>query len=206
MSSHMNVFIDRKRSPNTCLKCGSKNVLVEHFGDNIDFKGLTLEVEGLAQTRCLACGHVWSTEGQEHDNLALIRQAFASKRDEIRTTDGLLTGEQIEDVLELLSLSKADASKLFGGGPNAFSKYVSGDVLQSFAMDRLIRLTLLFGDVAVHLLSLGKHAPLRLDAGWAFRASSAATSASVRMPTSDGTLAAIQIVQATRTTSLAKVD
>lgn len=201
----MNTYVERKRSPNVCLKCGKSDVQVEHFGDNIEFKGLTLEVHGLAQTRCKSCGYVWSTDGQEHDNLALIRHAFALRRDEIRATDGLLTGEQIEDVLELLSLSKADASKIFGGGPNAFSKYISGDVLQSFAMDRLIRLTLAFGDVAVRFLGHGKHAPLRLNAGWTFLPSSAATSASVRMSTFDGKLAELQLVQSVSTTAEAKI-
>ena len=43
-------------------------------------------------------------DGQEQDNLAIIRQAFALKRDHVRANEGLLTGEQIEDVLELLSV------------------------------------------------------------------------------------------------------
>ena len=199
----MNTYVERKKSPNVCLKCGKSDVQVEHFGDNIEFKGLTLEIHGLAQTRCKSCSYIWSTDGQEHDNLALIRHAFASRRDEIRATDGLLTGEQIEDVLELLSLSKADASKIFGGGPNAFSKYVSGDVLQSFAMDRLIRLTLAFGDVAVRFLSHGKYAPLHLNAGWCVLPSVATTSAAVRMHIPDRKLADLHLVKSVSTTAAA---
>jgi len=37
-------------------------------------------------------------------------------------------------------LTQKDASSLFGGGANAFSKYERGDVIQSDAMDRLMRL------------------------------------------------------------------
>lgn len=192
----MSTFVERRQSPNVCFRCGKNDVHVEHFGDMLDFKGITLEVHGLAQTRCKACNYIWTTDGQEHDNLKLIRAAYAAKRDAIRTTDGLLTGEQIEDVLDLLSLTKADASRLFGGGPNAFSKYISGDVLQSFAMDRLIRLTLAFGDAAKHLLTLGKHAPLRLNAGHHLFASPSTTSVPIQVHSSGGAHADLQIVHA----------
>lgn len=162
----MGTFSDRKKSPHVCFKCGAGDVLVEHFGDSVDFKGLSLEVHGLARTRCRTCGYVWSTEGQEHDNLARIRDAYAAKRDEVRGRDGLLTADQIDSVLQQLGLTKADASALFGGGPNAFQKYVAGDVLQSKAMDRLLRLTLAFGPVAVAYLRRGPTAPLKLNAGF----------------------------------------
>lgn len=162
----MGTFSDRKKSPHVCFKCGAGDVLVEHFGDSVDFKGLTLEVHGLAQTRCRTCGYVWSTEGQEHDNLVRIRDAFVAKRDEVRGRDGLLTADQIDSVLHRLGLNRADASALFGGGPNAFQKYIAGDVLQSKAMDRLLRLTLAFGPLAVAYLRRGPNAPLTLNAGY----------------------------------------
>jgi hypothetical protein len=111
---------------------------------------------------------VWTTSGQEHDNLGLIREAFALERDRIRERDGLLTGQQIEFALNELSLTKAAASELFGGGPNAFSKYVSGDVLQSFPMDRLLRLTLAVGAQALRYLRQGKDAPLQKNAAGYF--------------------------------------
>lgn len=161
----MGKFSDRKKSPHLCFKCGASDVLVEHFGDSIDFKGLTLEVHGLAHTRCRACGYVWSTEGQEHDNLARIRDAYAAERDQVRTRDGLLSGERIDLVLKELGLNRAEASALFGGGPNAFQKYTAGDVLQSKAMDRLLRLTLAFGHPAVSYLRRVPDAPLKIYAG-----------------------------------------
>lgn len=131
----------------------------------MDFKGLTLEVDGLAQTVCTKCEYAWETPGQQLDNLAILRQAFVARRDEIRREEGLLTGEQVRFVLSKLDLSKSDAASLFGGGPNAFQKYISGEVLQSMAMDRLLRLTLAFGGLAVRYLRLGSDAPLSLYAG-----------------------------------------
>ena len=158
----------RKRKPNICLRCDGKAVQVRHKEDVLDYKGLTLEVAGLADTACIACGHEWTTDGQEQDNLALIREAFALKRDAVRTKEGLLTGEQIADVLDQLHIAKAEAATLFGGGPNAFGKYISGEVLQSFAMDRLLRLTLGFGSHALRYLRLGANAPLSLNGGGYF--------------------------------------
>lgn len=144
----------RKLRPNICTHCGSDHVEVRHESDAVDFKGLTLEVDGLAKTVCTACKHSWTTPGQEADNLALLREAFAAERDRMRAELGLLSGEQIALALEQLRLTRAEAATLFGGGPNAFAKYVNGDVLQSVPMDRLLRLTVAFGDLAAaHLRS-----------------------------------------------------
>lgn len=156
----------RKRDPHVCMRCNSRDVSVEHYSDVLDFKGLTLEVDGLAQTRCKNCDYRWTTAGQEQDNLARLREAYAAKRDAVRDREGLLTGEQIGYVLSELQLSKAEAAELFGGGPHAFSKYMTGEVLQSFAMDRLLRLALAFGPRAIEVLKKGRNAPLRLNCGY----------------------------------------
>src|SRR5699024_9109270 len=44
-------------------------------------------------------------------------------------------------VRKQFDLTQQGAALLFGGGTNAFSKYERGDVIQSVAMDRLLRLT-----------------------------------------------------------------
>lgn len=154
----------RKRDQHVCMRCGTNDPQTRYFSDTLNFKGLTIDVDGLAETKCGNCGLVWNTEGQDKDNLDRMRDAFAVKRDEVRHRDGLLTGDQIELVLSELGLSKARASTLLGGGPNAFPKYISGEVLQSVAMDRLLRLTLAFGEAAVRYLDQGRHAPLHLNA------------------------------------------
>ena len=155
----------RVRKPNICMRCGSSQILIEHRSDVVDFKSLTLEVDGLVETLCQKCQHRWVTDGQEIDNLAILRAAYSIKRDEVRAKEGLLTAEQIEHILARLGLSKSQAATLFGGGANAFYKYIGGDVLQSFPMDRLLRLTLAFGQQAVACLRLGRSAPLCLDVG-----------------------------------------
>ena len=148
------------RQPNLCARCGSEDVEVRHRKDVTDFRGLTLHVEGLAETVCRNCGLEWTTPGQQADNQAILKSAYAARRDEVRDREGLLTGDQIAWVLNELELTKAEAASLFGGGPNAFSKYINGDVLQSFAMDRLLRLSLAVGDTGIRYLRQGSEAPL----------------------------------------------
>jgi putative zinc finger/helix-turn-helix YgiT family protein len=157
-------FRPRKRDPHVCMRCGTNDPQTSYYADTLNFKGLTIDVEGLAQTKCGSCGLIWQTDGQDQDNLSRMRDAFAVKRDAVRTRDGLLTGEQVEFVLSQLELTRARAATLFGGGPNAFAKYISGEVLQSVAMDRLLRLALAFGEPAVRYLEQGRDAPLQLRA------------------------------------------
>ena len=96
----MKALNPRKRQPNVCMRCGGHDVRVEHSSDVVDFKGLTLEVAGLASTVCGNCAHMWTTDGQEQDNLDILRSAYVDKRDELRSREGLLTGEQIQRVLD----------------------------------------------------------------------------------------------------------
>lgn len=57
-----------------------------------------------------------------------------------KSVDGLLTGAEITALRAKYQLTQAQAAKLFGGGPVAFSKYENDDVAQSEAMDTLLRL------------------------------------------------------------------
>ena len=57
-----------------------------------------------------------------------------------KQVEGLLTGDEITALRKQYQLTQAQAAKLFGGGPVAFSKYENDDVAQSEAMDTLLRL------------------------------------------------------------------
>lgn len=57
-----------------------------------------------------------------------------------KQVDGLLTGTEITALRKQYGLTQAQAARLFGGGPVAFSKYENDDVAQSEAMDTLLRL------------------------------------------------------------------
>jgi transcriptional regulator with XRE-family HTH domain len=57
-----------------------------------------------------------------------------------KRVDGLLSGSQISEIRAKYKVTQAQAAKLFGGGPVAFSKYENDDVAQSAAMDNLLKL------------------------------------------------------------------
>jgi putative zinc finger/helix-turn-helix YgiT family protein len=141
-----------KGDNNACPKCGSTNVASRTYGDTVDFRNLEFDVDGLLDSKCQQCSHVWITHEQETQNHALIRGAYTAERDRLRAQQGLLSGLEIAQIREHLKLNQREAAALFGGGYNAFNKYESGEVLQSFAMDRLLRLTKVVGRPAVSFL------------------------------------------------------
>lgn len=55
-------------------------------------------------------------------------------------TDGLLEPEEIKRIRKKLGLSQAAAGELIGGGPRAFQKYETGDLLPSRAISSALAL------------------------------------------------------------------
>ena len=146
----MNTMLSTTR--NSCPKCQSATADEITYGDTVDFRGMEFDVENLHESKCQNCGYTWSTSAQGIHNGSAIRQAYGVIRDELRAKNGLLAGHEIAQMRELFELSQREAATLFGGGYNAFNKYESGEVLQSFAMDRLLRLSAAVGMPAIEFL------------------------------------------------------
>ncbi|HDT6083938.1 TPA: type II toxin-antitoxin system MqsA family antitoxin [Citrobacter braakii] len=87
----------------------------------------------LHSSECRECGSDIVDEKQASLNKRLMTEFY-------KEADGLLTGEEIKRIRKALHLTQSDASKIFGGGSNAFTKYENDDVTQSVAMDKLMRL------------------------------------------------------------------
>jgi HTH-type transcriptional regulator / antitoxin MqsA len=116
-----------------CPVCEEGSLRESHYEGDFKHNGEIVHVTGLECYRCDSCG---ADPVFEHQ----IRRNHRKIADAKRGIDGLLTGDEIRAIREKLCLSQGDAAELFGGGANAFSKYERGDVLQSKAMDRLLRL------------------------------------------------------------------
>ncbi|TAN04138.1 MAG: type II toxin-antitoxin system MqsA family antitoxin [Rhodanobacteraceae bacterium] len=115
-----------------CSECGSGHLHPATWEGDFRHNGAQVHVTGLECYRCEACGADPVFTDQIRRNQ--LRIADAKRR-----ADGLLTGAEVCKVRGHLGLSQQQASVLFGGGANAFSKYERGDVLQSVAMDRLLK-------------------------------------------------------------------
>lgn len=140
-------------SKNTsCPHCKSENVGVVTYSDTVDFRNMELDVENLQMSKCNNCGHKWTADEQRTRNNSIMRSAYVVERDQFRTKYGLLTGQEIAQMRERFGIGQREAATIFGGGYNAFNKYESGEVLQSFAMDRLVRLTSAVGMPAIEFL------------------------------------------------------
>jgi HTH-type transcriptional regulator / antitoxin MqsA len=97
----------------------------------VSYAGCEAEIDAFYSI-CDACG-------SEQANAA---QARANKRSMIKfkkCVDGLLIGSEVRVAREKLGIKQSEAARIFGGGPVAFSKYEKDDVMQSEAMDRLLR-------------------------------------------------------------------
>ena len=129
---------------NHCAACGS-NMLIEHTENSpVTYKGKQGSIETLYSV-CGKCCSETVTDDQSKQNQRLL-MAFK------KVSEGFLTGKEILRLRESLCITQSEASLIFGGGPNAFTKYENDDVMQSAAMDKLIRLAGEFPEVFASLL------------------------------------------------------
>ena len=112
--------------------CGSQDVTQHSETESVRYRKGTVEAT-LAYCVCNACGRDFVPP-------ELIRKNDEALRAAKRAYDGLLAPEEIHEARRALGLTQEEAAEVFGGGANAFSKYERGEVSQSAAMDRLIRL------------------------------------------------------------------
>lgn len=116
-----------------CPVCEAGELESIVYTDTFQHAGREISVADLEGYACPQCGADPIFEDQ-------IRRNHARIADAKRKADGLLTGSEIKALRERLGLTQKDAADIFGGGANAFSKYERGDVSQSVAMDRLLRM------------------------------------------------------------------
>lgn len=118
-----------------CPVCGEGELSPQTFSEVFTINGQKIVVHDLEGSLCNVCGADPILQPQILRNQALIADA---KRAHL----GLLKGSQIKLIRETLGLTQKQAAEKFGGGPNAFSKYERGEVIQSEPMDKLLRAVL----------------------------------------------------------------
>jgi HTH-type transcriptional regulator/antitoxin MqsA len=131
-----------------CKICKSEKILHLEEIETISFKGNSLEIS-MEYSICQNCEREFVSKQQIMNNDARIRDAK-------KHFDGLMTSTEILDARTTLGLTQEQASLVFGGGKNAFSKYERAEVSQSAAMDRLIKICLKHPNVFKELLKSAK--------------------------------------------------
>lgn len=115
-----------------CPHCERGDLESRVVDETIRYDESDLSVPGIQISVCPTC----------YEEIVLPEQARANElrfADAKRKHDGLLVSSEIVAWRKKHRLSQAEAAKLLGGGANAFSKYERGEVIQSRAMDLLMR-------------------------------------------------------------------
>ncbi|MDD9581193.1 type II toxin-antitoxin system MqsA family antitoxin [Enterobacter sp. FR 78] len=115
-----------------CPICGEGTLVEKITNNRREINGITKLIP-LHSSICSTCGTELATPYQTRLNKRVIL-AFEKE------ANGLLTGSQVKRIRERLGFTRAEAARIFGGGPVAFNKYENNDISQSVAMDKLIRL------------------------------------------------------------------
>jgi HTH-type transcriptional regulator/antitoxin MqsA len=132
-----------------CPVCEEGVLMIREGYNETEHKGVKDSVLFFYE-ECDACG---SEQADASLSLKNKRLMIAFRKQ----VDGLLTGSEVRALRERLKLKQSDASRVFGGGPTAFSKYESDDVAQSAAMDKLLRVADALPESFRYLCKLAGH-------------------------------------------------
>ena len=130
-----------------CPVCESGSLVEKVASEKFTYKEVDFEISEFKYSACTECGAEIVTPQQRRINDQKVR-------DNQRIIDGFLSGSEIRKIRKKFGLTQADAALIFGGGANAFSKYEKGEVVQSTAMDRLIRVTDMIPGVFESLITI----------------------------------------------------
>ena len=122
-----------KLSAPDCPICGARNWVDGSHQVELSHHNVPLTVNDLVHSECDECGYELILPHQTRRNDTLIRDAR-------REASGLLTSSMIKAIRRKLGVSQQHMAALIGCGKNAFSKYERGEVTQSAAMDKLLRI------------------------------------------------------------------
>ena len=115
-----------------CAICGEGHITAQVRAVETEYKG-TKSLLPMHYQLCDTCTSDYAGMAESKLNKRIV-MAFRKQ------VDGLLTGDEITALRKQYKITQAQAARLFGGGPVAFSKYENDDVAQSEAMDTLLRL------------------------------------------------------------------
>ena len=121
-----------KRKSRACGECGDWS---QEFGPEdftVEHRGLTTVVPALKGWRCGTCGEV------EFDDESAERYAAAGDALVVQAREQMAA--EIRELRKSLKLTQVQASRLTGGGPNAFSRYERGEVQPLPAVVNLLRI------------------------------------------------------------------
>ena len=130
----------RKKYPIRCIECGRNEVfpavIRQTVQRNHDGRIYELVIDDLPVAKCRACGEVTYALDSDDRIVATLREQLC-----------LLTPDQIRANLDVLKLSQKEAAAALGVAAETLSRWVTGGLVQSRAMDNLMRAFFALEDV-----------------------------------------------------------
>jgi HTH-type transcriptional regulator/antitoxin MqsA len=117
----------------SCPLCGGGQLCEKVIEECFSYKGLSLKVPEYHLLECPACGEAIVEKES-------ARRAEKMLKDFGRRIDGLLTAVDIKRIRRKLHLTQEQMATVLGGGLKGFARYENGQVIQSRAMDNLLRI------------------------------------------------------------------
>lgn len=127
------------RNGDVCPICEAGSLSLSSYVDHFNHRSSSVEVKDLIGWVCGACGERTIDSAQIKSNqkkIAIAKREFA----DLSRPRELLASTQIRALRVSLGFTQSEASRVFRGGRNAFSKYERGETIQSEPMDLLLRL------------------------------------------------------------------
>nr|WP_298173684.1 type II TA system antitoxin MqsA family protein [uncultured Pseudomonas sp.] len=103
-----------------CPICGGAELVHGTRDMPFTYKGQTTQITAVTADWCDACGESLTGPAESER----VMRAMNEFRQQVNAQSG--TQELIRSVRKQLHLSQREAAELFGGGPNAFSRYERG--------------------------------------------------------------------------------
>lgn len=133
----------------SCPICGEGRLKKKSITEEFEYKGEKISIPDYVIYECHNCGEsIVDNETIKRSNKLL--------KDFYRRVDGLLTSKEIKEIREVFGFSQDYFSEIVGGGPKAIAKYESGLVIQSRAMDNLLRILSAYPSVLNVIASVEK--------------------------------------------------
>lgn len=115
-----------------CCEHGAAMVPFAAETHEVTAQDASIQVDSLSGWRCPVCGEI------EFDRASAERYAAAG--DALVLAARKATGEELRRIRKKLGMNQVEASRLTGGGHNAFSRYETGRVAPTPAVVNLFRL------------------------------------------------------------------
>jgi HTH-type transcriptional regulator/antitoxin MqsA len=141
------------KNENQCPFCGYDRLNKKIITETFEYKDKKFDYPGYVIYECSGCG-------EEIVDKKSMKESGRAIREFYRQVDGLLVSSEIKRIRKFkLCLTQDQASELLGGGAKSFARYENNEVIQSAALDNLLRVL----DKAPHLLNIieNKNKPLQ---------------------------------------------